>query len=797
MIDPDAPPAEAVPQEPVALDPATLDFGPFNRAMPEELSKALLELARDQETIYAQQRMNQLRRAMRNRYLWRSIHYFWWSPKNRRYMIFGQDPLPDGYETPRSETPINLYRGYGLAFMAVVSEGKVNVRFWPQDPEQQEDVETAEAASDVMDMIERNNNPDELTLEECRLLWLDGFIAYNVRYVVDGDRFGYDEVEELAMGMGEISPAQHVCASCSTVIPAEAAPDGICPTCGYPLGPETFQPPVTAPVPVLAGVREVPRGQEVIEPISVLETIIPLHSKKQRELGFLTHAREIHRAKLMAVFADKAKDIEKASPGGASSSGRSSHGRGPFAADEGFERDCRLRIYSGGETLIENDDLLTFRETWLRPWVFESLPSETPDQQRVKASLKALFPSGCRVAYFDDTYLESNEESMDDYWVLLRGMPSDTLDGDGVGEDAVAIQKRHTTIDNIQLDTYERGIPATFVDSQAMSVENWTKQPTVPGAVYKIRTRPGLPAGAQFHETQPAKVSPQAIGYQSDLAFPYMQHVTGLYPAVYGGDTGANDTASGIAIQRNQAKGRIGIFYRMLKVARAMVGILAVNCFRKNRSGDVANAIYDPASAQFKSKLIRLDALKGGVYARPETDENFPSSWAEKQAMILGLLERPEFALMMQSPANAAAIQRLLSLGEFKMPGTQARTKQLREIEVMLANAEMGGGPMMVLKPDPEGKGEAVPELMPTIMPDLLLDNHPVSIQTCQEWDESDAGQLAKLQNPNGWLDVKLHAEWHGRMWQQLQVLMAQPQAQIAGETAAATAGPEEKGAAA
>jgi hypothetical protein len=44
---------------------------------------------------------------------------------------------------------------------------------------------------------------------------------------------------------------------------------------------------------------------------------------------------------------------------------------------------------------------------------------------------------------------------------------------------------------------------------------------------------------------------------------------------------------------------------------------------------------------------------------------------------------------------------------------------------------------------------------------DLLFDNHAVELEECRRWANSDAGQIAHLENPVGFANVRAHAEAH------------------------------------
>jgi hypothetical protein len=55
----------------------------------------------------------------------------------------------------------------------------------------------------------------------------------------------------------------------------------------------------------------------------------------------------------------------------------------------------------------------------------------------------------------------------------------------------------------------------------------------------------------------------------------------------------------------------------------------------------------------------------------------------------------------------------------------------------------------------------AVEVILPSIMPDEFADNHAVELEICMRWFSSDAGQVAKIESPAGYANVRAHALFH------------------------------------
>ena len=229
-------------------------------------------------------------------------------------------------------------------------------------------------------------------------------------------------------------------------------------------------------------------------------------------------------------------------------------------------------------------------------------------------------------------------------------------------------------------------------------------------------------------------------------------------------------TASGYAMARDQAMGRIGLVWRRMKFFHADLMLAAVDCFRKNRPGDVEVTLLGPGAA-FESKWIRLVDLKGELFSYPETDEQYPTQWADQRTVLMQLMANPDPRLqaVLNDPSNLGLLKRLIGLDELVIPDEESRMKQYREIAQLLQEQP-------VVRAD---SGTGAEQVLPSIVPDEFTDNHAVELDACKRWFSSDAGQIAKIEAPAGYANVRAHAQLHEQFLrkQQLQdVALAQSQ---------------------
>jgi len=844
--------AQAAANAGAASAQAALDPGPNNERLEDlkpELVNALRELVRQyrQEGIVA--RRNEIRRIRQARLFWQGLQYAWWNPNDMNWHLPYESRFSDDRELeemPRYQFVTNFYQGFGLSFIAVLSQDVPSVRFYPQSPQSLEDIAAARVASDVAELIERNNHVGDLLSVIGYFLWTDGKLGAYVRYVADGQRFGFHEetlLEAIEIPLGE---DVYLCPHCGKETPSDereapearsAGPMNIpsgkpgvnksddystsgnedqksaagvsrhsppatrpCPGCGAALTAENLRPAERVTVPRVIGTRRVPNGQEVISIAGGLELNTPVWANEMHEYPYLQWQAEVHRAKLKAAYPLAANKIEAAAS------------QGP---DDVYARVSRLSVEQGLPSIHPGDalyNLITFDRTWLRPWAFYAIEDEA-----VRNELLALFPDGCYCAFAGDAYCESRSESMDDHWRVLHALPGDGQNRPSVGDSLVQVQERYNVLSNMQAETYEYGIPPIYADPQVLDFDALANQTAEPAAHFPARARPGQPLAAGFFQPQPARVPPDMVEHQQELIGPVAQFLTGLFPAIFGGNMEDVKTASGYALARDQAMGRLGLVWRRTKQFYADVMLLAVECFRENRPENADIPLLGPDGV-LDARSIRTADLRGNIVVHPEADETFPRLKSQQRAVLQQLfaVNDPLIQEALAEPANIGYIKTTLGLTELVVPGEDSRNKQLREIQQLLASVPIvvevpdgesgewraaseeqpraataqsgdsgaGAQPAGPESPDFSGSRSAKNEapstdhdgasrhsalvtrhslVLPSVPVDQLLDDHAVEFEECKRWANSEAGQSARLTNPTGFANVRAHAEAHLR----------------------------------
>lgn len=720
------------------LTPAQEKYGPNFEKLKElnpRIANALLQLTYEYrlEGIYSQR--HKIQRIRYARYFWQGIQYCYWNSSRGDFDFASssggiQSSWGDPQEEqtgPRYEYVTNFYQAYGLSFIALISSDIPSWNPYPKSREVQEDITAAKVALDVGDLIERNNDPEKCLETMGRLLWTDGIVGQYWRYVVDGERFGYKTMPVLGAQQVDLDGQ-----SLSLAVPQ--------------------------------GTEKIPQGQEVVTYVGGLELVLPNYADDFHDCAYLQWNTEPHRARLKAAYPHAAQGID-------SNSG--------LTADQAYERLSRLSIKQNIPIMVPGDalDVLpTFSRTWLRKWAFQRFEDKALVQE-----LEELFPDGCYVAFAGLEFCEARSENIDKHWKVLHALPGDGQSRPAVGESLIDIQERYNTLSNIQTETYEYGIPPIYVDPGPLDFDALKDQISEPASMFPMRAKPGMALADSFFNPDPAKEPATLSATMQELMGPTAQFLTGLFPAIFGGEMSDVKTASGYAMARDQAMGRIGLIWRKVKKFYADGIGMGLEIFKENRPEDVEVPFPGENDAE-KAKWIRLADFQGNVMVESEPDEAMPRLKTQQRGVLTNLLElaatSPVLMKFLDAPANLGWIKNVLGLNELVVPGEDSTTKQMREIQQLLESGPVVFPPSPTPQTNPQ-TGQTVLVMVPappqpTIGVNDLFDDHEVELQECIDWANSDQGQTAFKENPQGFQNVYLHAKMHQQILMQRQAA-AQP----------------------
>ena len=149
--------------------------------------------------------------------------------------------------------------------------------------------------------------------------------------------------------------------------------------------------------------------------------------------------------------------------------------------------------------------------------------------------------------------------------------------------------------------------------------------------------------------------------------------------------------------------------------------------------------------------------------------------------MLLQLLGNPDpqMQAILAHPENMALVKRLIGLEEFVIPDEESRTKQYREIAQLVGEMPIVHRQDITAAVAPaaaaDSGGVDAEMILPSILPDEFADNHAVELEICMRWFSSDAGQVAKIETPLGYANVRAHALFHRDYLQKQRAAAAAP----------------------
>lgn len=843
LADPQQSPQSDVPERTPDAPQSQAEFEQNKQEFPEEVQVALRELMRMGERESDFGRRGHYREMLESEEFWKGNQYPIWSEKEFNFRTpwdyaISQNRLED---QPVYQYVVNIYQSTGLTIIAALSQKVPKVRFFPHSTKSEVDIATARAASDVAELIEKNNRIRLLAIREAYLLWTQGAFGTYTRFVRDKKK-GMEVIPQIEESQVTLAPDRYSCPQCGYEMPFDEAtigqaqasmpqplgPPGSslygysgpgqpvgadapndngtgglglgidefaqqqeqvpltmnCPECQAPLGDEHFLPAETAVVPVVTGYNEIPEGYEKMSVYGLINLKLPPYVQTFDQAGYLQLVEDINEGAVRAAHFGMHREI---GPGGLTTGGDSFSAVSASETDT-YERTGRMRLHDapapyGGLRSAPVTTYITYKRVWLRRWYFMGHPDPA-----MREKLWEMFPDGCYVAFAGDKFLEARNEDIDNHWTFCAAMPSYGIYPQAIGASTMPLQKQLNDASNIVAEHIDFGTaPPIFYDAEFISGEGLRAQKMRPGTFMPIaRSRGGMARQLSelIHQPQ-IKIDSNIYNYGSSL-IELVQIVSGALPSLFGGNLKGNATASAYAQSRDQALGKLQLFWAVVKQHHADTMLLGVECFKRNRTGD-AEKIIVGKSNDFTSKYIRLNDLRGNIFAEAEADEDFPQTWNEiRQNMTEMMQSNPAIGQQLwMEPANLALFKKYLGSPAITFSAEANREMQFREIDELLmtppipqfAQDPMTGQPVM----DPMTMQPVVQDYASTIPPNVHGEDHITHIKALMEWvADANGGIIAQKENPDGFANAMAHLLEHKKAIAEVAAFDQQLQMQLA-----------------
>lgn len=663
----------------------------------------------------------EVRDAWKQRYFWRGNQYLL-QGKNGAW-ILPQMVLMSGQSFDDHNTETNVYLAFGDTLSAALTAGTPYVRFEADDPSLPADITAAEKAEGGKKLFERANDIQGGLAELARYLYTDGRCVMYTHHVADMQRWGRanDDVDE------EISFLEDE-------------------------GDQNIS----------AGEGE-SRTQQVVEFFGVLETKLPIQAKTIEDSDFVQLSREFDVTRLQTKYWKHASEI---------------HAAALPTAQSDYVRLARVSINMGMRPSNMTNDAQTYNATeqltWVRPSFYKCAGSD-----ELRDWLLEVAPQGCMIAMVGDVLVEARAESLDDHWSLVHARPGDGMHRPSLGYPLTPLQEKLNDAMDLVHESFMHLIPRIWVDP-GIDLDALEKTKREPGQYMKSpKAREGKTIADNFFPEPQIQLAEGLLVYIEKLFGEFAQFLCGAFPALFGGDTKSNDTASGISQQRDQALGRMGLTWRNIKSAYARMMRQAIQGIGRYQQGKLSGEVPGPNG---KKDFLEIDPndLKGNVKTFPDPDENIPESWAAQRAVwntLLALAEKnPVIAKIVTLPKNVLVMKDKIGTPELTVPDAASEEKQLIEIQELL-EGEPQPNPlyqqaqqvvqhvatvMPEAVPLAQQKIANIPPFISSVPVDKILDDHAVEMQAIKTYaNEPQLGMKARVEKPRGWINVQLHFQEH------------------------------------
>jgi hypothetical protein len=652
-----------------------------------------------------------------------------------------------GEESSKSNFETNIYNSFQQMITAALTREVPNVRFKSSRPHDDAGITAAQSAESLKIKITRSNKMLTLLGDACRLLWTDGRVIFETCYMKDAAQFGRapDPEEVVPENEEKADEADEENGDESDSGESDQSVEGTEDESREAAGEQEAETGEKSGEEEKEGGEEKeeenePNGQEVICVGGALEWKLPIRCNHLIQCGYAIRSQEIDQYKAKAKYPDAADDIKpsKGGPGG-----------------DDLDRLARLNVEQGMmdsyNTADSEANTVTEVKAWIRPWQLLELDDTN------RESIMEKFPNGMQVVFCGDTFCEARDESIEDHLTLLHALPGDGMHRAGLGDWLLPIQKVLNNWLELANDYFVRGVPDTWMDNEMFDVEAIREQVNLPGERHPFDREPGVTMDQVIWQETPPTFPEQLTLFINDFKGETAQLLSGAFPALFGGDTGSNDTMGGIMLQRDQALGRLGLTWRRLKEAMATVYMQAVQCLAKNHDHPIF--VQDKVSV-----TVEMADLKGDMYATPEVDENFPETPTQKQNRIVEVIQEaatnPMLGGIVDDPDNLELVRDAVGLENFVIKALESRDKQLGEIEIMLTsgpipNPKIGQAKKLIAQltmqaatnPAAQQQIEQVMQAIQSLPP--LVSSEPIDTE-CDDHEIEAATTLRFINSPRG-----------------------------------------------
>jgi len=636
---------------------------------------------------------------------------------------------------------INLVRGDGNKFVAVLSNRAPNVKAMPLQSDSEDLQKRAKLADKILMALRRSWDVDIIQQQMAFNAWTFGTYFPHIYWEVDPQKYG-------KLSVGKFEEKQLVmqgqqCMRCGMEYP-EPRPI-MCERCGG----VDFQPqePITIPYMEQVGEESFPIGAPKVALATVADFTVPFYSKDIEDSVWGWYDQDIDSGRLVQAFQDDPKMIEavEADGGGlpgwatASQTGQTAH----------ITRE--LMASKVGSPLLKRRSRWNFGQFWITPARYWSIPRSwmvhdikdakgVPMPARPLADvLKEAFPRGVRAQFVEGELMGLRGEALSDCWGYGKPGVSPYIYGHPVSYDLIPIADMVNFQHALFSETVQRNIPVTLINNEMIDPAALQSRAGIPGEFIPVRPMIGQKMSEALYNVQMAKIEPQLATWIQGL-MATGREITGVLPAIFGAESSSN-TAREAELRRNQALMQLSLSWNGMRNAWRGIYTCALRLLQKNGAWALKNFGLTEQEVRQMDTLLSPEGNLAGFYL--DIEEAIPATWGQVRDAVNFVLQGgpPMWQLTgAGDPANMTKVHTALGISGWRVPGNDARTYVMEEITGMLAEQPFPGpmGPM---------PSRPIDGLLFVVDPML-------AIQVIKEWLVSDEGRNQREINPGGYMNI-------------------------------------------
>lgn len=737
-------------------------FGDNNVELPEELQNAGLALLHKAQEQDLYQRRREVLRDRLNRFYERGMQHVYPDFTAGGFVVGTPGGwVPDGDRELQCGNYIEDYNIFGRALQIIIAkltENPPGVDFQPDSGNNSVDLQASTAAEAYRLLYDRRNDSKDTLTAIVRMMGVSGRTVTWTRTIADEQRWGTNQQGK----------------------PVEA---------------------------------------EITTVYGTLENKVPILARSMQDWPYCILSEDPHilmAKKEHPLFAEKITEEGDAG-----------------TPDAQFERMARLGALQGNTASFQITDTYDHyaerKICFFRPAMYldKEFDSEY-DGRTLRDWFTQLFPDGCQMTFIGEVYVGSLNKSMDDSLSVDFPYAGDGMSRMAIMDPAVVLQDRFNDDMNLYAEWKDFGAPSTWIRGTKVEIAAVNDQTASPFCFRPALELTGIardrPLSDMFWREPEPNIPASFMQHTEYLATQLLQFILAIPSAVQGAGMPDQKTASGYQAALVQAMGQLGVIWGA--VQRLMANVY--------RQAALLAAERDPQILVIPSPkgAVTLDTAalgKGHFLAHPDVDSGFPESTMQQRAMLTNIFgmaaQYPQVAeALFESPDNWDFYFKTFGVSEIVIPEAVVRRKQLAEIEellqqspikpteeevqaaqdqasmqaqsqhaqaTMLHSAGQGAPPPPYQEPQPIdpmslAKSSITPE---------MLDYHPWEFEECREFlsNYPKVEQELAKGNPDGIMNVRLHAMEHMQMGIQMAAQQAALNPQPAVAPPKKAGGPPEK----